>query len=77
MLDYLWEYVTLWFSQSLKAYNPIVWLLHMKIYCNRSVGTEGFYMVLAAREDTLCGLLEILNKPTEGALDCCEMLAEL
>lgn len=49
----------------------------MKIYCNRSVGAEGFYMVLAAREDTLCGLLEILNKPTEGALDCCEMLAEL
>lgn len=79
MLDYLREDVSQWFTRSVEAYYPIVFIdcIHMKIHCKRSVETEAFYVVLAVREDKQCEALRIFNKPTERALCCGETLAEL
>lgn len=79
MLDYLCKDVTDWLEHSLENYSPVVFIdcIHIKVHGKRSVNTEALYIVLAVKENKTKEVLGIFNKPTENALDWCEMLHDL
>jgi transposase-like protein len=79
MIEYLRADVEQWLARSLESYYPVVFVdaIHIKVHRKRSVETEAFYVVMAAKEDKTREVLGIFNRPTESATGWADMFKAL
>ena len=79
MMNYAREDVNAWLERPLEKRYPIIYIDATFWYTRRdkSVSSEGYYTVLAVKEDRTREVLAVINNPTEGATNWQEVFLGL